>query len=160
MRAVLAAPGLASALSPRVSPVQDRGEDPVRKWPRSRATILARPSRPSLVPDFGVPRRSAEGSLINFETAPFPYHGTVPGSEQPFLNAGTEGHWGHVNFRGDVLGESQIFSDDRVLLHIPPGFDPKRPAVMVVFFHGHGAEFSPKMYTTASRCRRRLRPPE
>ena len=85
-------------------------------------------------------------SLINFETAPFPYHGTVPGSEQPFLNAGTEGHWGHVNIRGDVLWESQTFSDDRVLLHIPPGFDPKRPAVMVVFFHGHGADLTQDVY--------------
>jgi hypothetical protein len=78
-------------------------------------------------------------SLVDFESAPFPYHGTVPNSRQPFLNAGAEGHWGHVNFRGNVLWESQTFSDDRVLLHIPPGFDPKRPAVMVVFFHGHGA---------------------
>ena len=85
-------------------------------------------------------------SLINFETAPFPYHGTVPGSEQPFLNAGTEGRWGHVNIRGDVLWESQTFSDDRVLLHIPPGFDPKRPAVMVVFFHGHGADLTQDVY--------------
>jgi hypothetical protein len=75
-------------------------------------------------------------SLVDFETAPFPYHGSVPNSGQPFLNAGAEGHWGHINFRGDVLWESQTFSDDRVLLHIPPGFDPKRPAVMVVFFHG------------------------
>jgi len=81
-------------------------------------------------------------SLVDFETAPFPYHGTVPASGQPFLNAGTEGHWGHVNFRGNVLWESQTFSDDRVLLHIPPGFDPKRPAVMVVFFHGHGADLA------------------
>ena len=85
-------------------------------------------------------------SLVNFETAPFPYHGTVPDSGQPFLNAGTEGHLGHVNFRGNVLWESQTFSDDRVLLHIPPGFDPKRPAVMVVFFHGHGADLTQDVY--------------
>jgi hypothetical protein len=26
-----------------------------------------------------------------------------------------------------------------VLLHIPQGFDPNKPAVMVVFYHGHGA---------------------
>ena len=70
----------------------------------------------------------------------------MPDSGQPFLNAGTEGHWGHVNFRGDVLWESQTFSDDRVLLHIPPGFDPKRPAVMVVFFHGHGADLAQDVY--------------
>ena len=62
------------------------------------------------------------------------------------MNAGTEGHWGHVNFRGDVLWESQTFSDDRVLLHIPPCFDPKRPAVMVVFFHGHGANLAQDVY--------------
>ena len=80
--------------------------------------------------------------LEDFETAPFPYHGTVPASGRPFLNVGTEGHWGHVNFRGQVLWESDAFSDDRVLLHIPPGFDPKRPAVMVVFFHGHGANLA------------------
>ena len=80
--------------------------------------------------------------LEDFETAPFPYHGTVPASGRPFLNVGTEGHWGHVNFRGQVLWESDTFSDDRVLLHIPPGFDPKRPAVMVVFFHGHGANLA------------------
>ena len=85
-------------------------------------------------------------SLVNFETAPFPYHGAVPDSGQPFLNAGIDGHWGHVNFRGDVLWESQTFSDDRVLLHIPPNFDPKRPAVMVVFFHGHGANLAQDVY--------------
>jgi hypothetical protein len=84
----------------------------------------------------------AKTSLVDFETAPFPYRGNVPGSDRPFLNAGEEGHRGHVNFRGHVFWESETFSDDRVLLHIPPGFDPKRPAVMVVFFHGHGADLA------------------
>jgi len=31
-------------------------------------------------------------SLVHFETAPFPYHGTMPGSGRPFLNADTEGN--------------------------------------------------------------------
>ena len=84
----------------------------------------------------------AKTSLVDFETAPFPYHGNVPGSGRPFLDAGEEGHRGHVNFRGHVFWESETYSDDRVLLHIPPGFDPKRPAVMVVFFHGHGADLA------------------
>ncbi len=84
----------------------------------------------------------AKTSLVDFETAPFPYHGNMPGTDRPFLNAGEEGHRGHVNFRGHVYWESQTYSDDRVLLHIPPGFDPKRPAVMVVFFHGHGADLA------------------
>jgi hypothetical protein len=81
-------------------------------------------------------------NLVDFETAPFPYHGAMPVSGRPFLNAGDQARRGHVNFRGHVLWESQTFSDDRVLLHIPPGFDPRRPAVMVVFFHGHGANLA------------------
>jgi hypothetical protein len=81
-------------------------------------------------------------NLVDFETAPFPYHGMIPGLNRPFLNVGENGHLGHANFRGHVLWESETFSDDRVLLHIPPGFDPRRPAVMVVFFHGHGADLA------------------
>ena len=80
--------------------------------------------------------------MVDFETAPFPYHGAMPGSGRPFLNAGEAGHRGHATFRGRVLWEAETFSDDRVLLHIPPGFDPSRPAVMVVFFHGHGADLA------------------
>ena len=63
----------------------------------------------------------------------------VPGSNRPFLDAGQPDARGHVNFRGRMFLESKTFGDDRVLLHIPQGFDPNRPAVMVVFFHGHGA---------------------
>ena len=84
----------------------------------------------------------AKTSLVDFQTAPFPYHGRVPGSNRPFLNAGEPGHRGHVNFRGRVFWESETFSDNRVLLHVPPGFDPKRPAVIVVYFHGHGANLA------------------
>lgn len=47
-------------------------------------------------------------SFVDFETAPFPYHAIMPDSGRPFLNAGAEGHWGHVNFRGNILWE---FSD-------------------------------------------------
>ena len=97
--------------------------------------VVATPSRVSSA--FG-----AFTSLEDFETAPFPYHGMVPASGQRFLNFGTEGHRGHVNFRGQVLWESDTFSDDHVLLHIPPGFNPQRPAVMIVFFHGHGANLA------------------
>jgi hypothetical protein len=82
----------------------------------------------------------AKTSLVGFETAPFPYDGTVPGSNRPFLNTG-DGR-GHVSFRGRVYWQSPTYSDNRVLLHIPPGFDPQRPAVMVVFFHGHGANLA------------------
>jgi len=95
----------------------------------------------------------ARTSLVDFETAPFPYHGMLPGSDRPFFDAGRPDARGHVNFRGRVFLESKTFSDDRVLLHIPQGFDPNRPAVMVVFFHGHGA-------TLARDVRDRQRLPE
>jgi hypothetical protein len=85
------------------------------------------------------PTLEAKTSLVDFATAPFPYHGMVPGSNRRFLSSNEQGDGRHVNFRGRVFRESQTFNDDHVLLHIPAGFDPKRPAVMVVFFHGHGA---------------------
>jgi hypothetical protein len=93
------------------------------------------PVIPSRIP----PNVGALTKLMDFENAPFPYRGMMPASGRPFLNAGEQTNRGHVNFRGRVLWESKTFGDDRVLLHIPPGFNPRRPAVMVVFFHGHGA---------------------
>ena len=41
--------------------------------------------------------------------------------------------------RGGVYWEDITYSDRRALLHIPKGFDPARPAVMVVYFHGNQA---------------------
>jgi hypothetical protein len=85
------------------------------------------------------PTTEPKMELADFETAPFPYDGVVPGTDRPFLTAGSGANRAHVNFRGRVLWVSKTFSDDHVLLHIPSGFDPKKPAVMLVFFHGHGA---------------------
>jgi hypothetical protein len=101
------------------------------------------PAIPQAIPSHIRPNiGGAETALVDFETAPFPYRGAIPGTNRTFLNAGDTSHRGHATFRGRVLWESQTYSDDRVLLHIPPGFDPNRPAVMVVFFHGHGAELA------------------
>jgi hypothetical protein len=87
--------------------------------PGSRTTFD--PIVPRIPPD-GDPKTA----LIDFQTAPFPYDGGMPGSNRPFLDAGEAGHRG-------------TFGDPRVLLHIPPGFDANKPSVMIVFFHGHGA---------------------
>ena len=46
---------------------------------------------------------------------------------------------GHTSPRGGVYWEDQTYSDRRSLLYIPRGFDPRRPALMVVFFHGNEA---------------------
>jgi hypothetical protein len=99
--------------------------------------------RPRIPPEMLSPHLPSSGEikteLVAFDTAPFPYEGRVPGSDRPFLGTGESGHRGHANVRGRVLWESETFGDNHVLLHIPSGFDPGRPAVMVVFFHGHGA---------------------
>jgi len=94
------------------------------------------------VPSHVRPEIGEQTTLVDFETAPFPYRGTVGDSDRPFLNVGEAGQRGHSNFRGHVFWESETYSDDRVLLHIPPGFDPSLPGVIVVFFHGHGANLA------------------
>jgi hypothetical protein len=143
-------------------PPTDPNPEPVKETdraPAKTATVKLVPVRVAALesgpPQFAAPLAAIEAvaphapanamartTLVDFESAPFPYHGKTSDSDRSFLNAGEEGHRGHVNFRGRVLWESETFNDDHVLLHIPPGFDPNRPAVMVVFFHGHGANLA------------------
>ena len=70
---------------------------------------------------------------------PFPYRGEVPDKNRPFLDVADGERRGHSTVRGGTYWEDQTYSDQRVLLHIPKGFDPRRPALMVVFFHGNEA---------------------
>ncbi|WP_205820995.1 hypothetical protein [Methylobacterium nonmethylotrophicum] len=106
-------------------------------------------AEPVLPPDRPEPRRapapqealSARTALVAFDAAPFPYDGLVPGRGR-FLDVAEDGRRGHRTARGGVLWEEQTFGDNRVLLHVPPGFDPGKPATLVVFFHGHGATLS------------------
>jgi hypothetical protein len=145
-----------STVSAQASSFFEPEPDRVRDKDRIKATTSEPPtrlaglempaprSRPALQPGIAriPPDGAARTALVDFKTAPFPYDGTMPGSNRPFLDAGQPGHRGHTNFRGRVLWESETFSDPRVLLHIPPGFDANRPGVMVVFFHGHGANLA------------------
>jgi hypothetical protein len=127
----------------------DWTKDTKSQQPLMRLAALENPApvaRPRTAIEPVIPRIPADGdaktALVDFQTAPFPYDGKMPGSNRPFLDAGQPGHRGHTNFRGRVLWESETFSDPRVLLSIPPGFDANRPSVMVVYFHGHGANLS------------------
>lgn len=97
----------------------------------------AAPMRPRPIPPPSAPSGQAVTELVPFEAAPFPYDGVVPG-KGPFLDAGSGARRGHRTWRG-VLWEDRTFGDNRVLVHIPAGFDPNRQAVIVVFYHGHGA---------------------
>jgi hypothetical protein len=64
----------------------------------------------------------AKTTLVEFENAPFPF------------DSGTDPR-GHRYLDPD----SARYSDPRVLLHIPKGFDIRRPGIIVIFFHGHRA---------------------
>ena len=100
--------------------------------------IASRPQAPLTSPR-NPTNRDAKTALVDFETAPFPYNGNMPNSEKRFLDRGEGANRGHTNFRGRVLKEAQVFNDRRALLHIPQNFDANKPGVIVVFFHGHGA---------------------
>src|SRR5690606_8821797 len=77
--------------------------------------------------------------LVEFEMSPFPYEGINPATGKPFINVDETGRRRRMPGRGTVLREDETFSDQRVLLHIPRVFDIRKPAIMIVFFHGHGA---------------------
>jgi hypothetical protein len=133
------APKVAERAKAPAKPVAKEAKLSPTRPPIRLASLEGAEPAPPVIPSRIPPNVGSLTNLVDFDTAPFPYHGMTPGSGRPFLNAGEDGHRGHTNFRGHSLWESQTFSDDRVLLHIPPGFDPRRPAVIVVFFHGHGA---------------------
>ncbi len=78
--------------------------------------------------------------VMEFESAPFPYDGKNPITGKPFFDVFFDGRFGKRGARGHVYWENESYTDSRVLLSIPKGFDIRKPAVMVVFFHGHGAK--------------------
>ena len=78
--------------------------------------------------------------LMDFESAPFPYDGKNPTTGKPFFNVFYDGRFGRRGARGQVYWENETYTDPRVMLHIPKGFDIRKPAVIVVYFHGHGAK--------------------
>jgi hypothetical protein len=87
-----------------------------------------------------------KAALAAFDAAPFPYDGMVPaddtdagGDDVPFLDVHQGGRRGHTSARGGVYWRDETYSDRRSLLYIPPGFDPRKKAVILVFFHGNQA---------------------
>src|SRR3954447_2702226 len=116
-----------------------------RKWlppPRIRpanAAASRAPPVPHPVWSRSPPLAHARTELVEFETAPFPYNGKVPGEGKSFLDIDDTGRRGHRSPQGHVYWEDLTFNDPRVLLHIPKGFDARRPSLMIIFFHGHRA---------------------
>jgi hypothetical protein len=83
--------------------------------------------------------QQAQTKLVSLESSAFPYFGNNPRTDQPFLNVSNGERRGHRGLRGRVLWQDETFKDNRVLVHMPKGFDVRKPGVIVVFFHGHGA---------------------
>jgi hypothetical protein len=73
------------------------------------------------------------------KSSAFPYFGTNPRSEEPFLNIAKGDRKGHRSYGGRVYWQDEAYNDNRVLVHVPETFDVRKPGVIVVFFHGNGA---------------------
>jgi hypothetical protein len=89
-----------------------------------------------------VPMPAAKTQLVPFDVTPFPYSGPVPDKNITFLDVVNGERRGHTSLRGGVYWEDLTYSDKRVLLSIPRGFDIRRPALIVVYFHGNLATLS------------------
>jgi hypothetical protein len=106
--------------------------------PPQRAASVVAPMVTNPSPN---PSQESLTKLVAFGTAPFPYDGLIPGG-RAFLDVKDGEQRGHRSYTGKILWENETFGDSRVLVHVPEGFDPAKPAVMVVFFHGFGATLS------------------
>lgn len=78
-------------------------------------------------------------TLVSLKSSAFPYLGTNPRTDQPFLNVSSGGRRGHRALGGRVYWQDETYNDNRVLIHVPKTFDIRKPGVIVVFFHGNGA---------------------
>ncbi|WP_024510640.1 alpha/beta hydrolase [Bradyrhizobium sp. ARR65] len=78
-------------------------------------------------------------TLVSMKSSAFPYYGSNPASDAPFLNVAKGDRRGHRSLSGQVYWEDETYNDSRVLVHIPENFNVRKPGVIVVFFHGNGA---------------------
>lgn len=86
------------------------------------------------------PLAAAITTFVPFDNAPFPYHGLIPDSGKKFIDKVDGNRRGHISARDNsVHWEDETYNDNRVLLYLPQGFDIRKPALIVVFFHGNRA---------------------
>jgi hypothetical protein len=90
-------------------------------------------------PASAAPAKQAKTEIVAFDASPFPWDGTPPGQDKPFYDVVQDGRRGHTSPRGGVYWEDATYSDRRVLLYIPRGFNPALPGLMIVYFHGNMA---------------------
>ena len=104
---------------------------PVKQAVKKAATT-AKPFGPQ-------PLKEGKTQLVAFNASAFPYRSVDPGTRKPFLDVKNGSKRGHTSLRGDVYWEEPTYSDRRSLLYLPAGFDPQRPVLIVLYFHGQGA---------------------
>jgi hypothetical protein len=107
--------------------------------PKTRSKTPRQQKISKVPPQIEIPV-GAKTSLAEFDTAPFPYDGTMPGTNSRFLNVTSGQRKGRRSSQGRVYWQDETYRERRVLLHIPREFDIARPGVIIVFFHGHGAK--------------------
>jgi hypothetical protein len=110
--------------------------------PQQPRAVRTEPVRvASLTPTLTLPRTEREEltTLVSMKSSAFPYFGTNPRSEEPFLNISKGDRKGHRSYGGRVYWHDETYNDSRVLVHVPETFDARKPGVIVVFFHGNGA---------------------
>ena len=83
--------------------------------------------------------REEQTTLVGLKSSAFPYLGNNPRTDEPFLNVTNGDRRGHRGLVGKVFWQDETYNDNRVLMHVPENFDVRKPAVIVVFFHGNGA---------------------
>jgi hypothetical protein len=85
------------------------------------------------------PARTDQTTLVGLKSSAFPYLGNNPRTDEPFLDISRGERRGHRSYNGHVYWQDETYNDNRVLMHVPEGFDIRKPGVIVVFFHGNGA---------------------
>lgn len=83
---------------------------------------------------WGAPERT---TLLKFQYAPFPYKESPHSHKPPFFDVNDKGRRGHTSARGGVYWEDATYSDNRVLISIPPHFKLAKKPLIVVYLHGN-----------------------
>jgi hypothetical protein len=109
------------------------------QFTQSKASLVPIPRPRPPIPEFAATTQ-AKTDILEFLSGPFPDDDAALGSSRGIFNIDEEGRRGRRMRRGQVYWENETYSDQRVLLHIPEGFSIQRPGIIIVFFHGHGAE--------------------
>jgi hypothetical protein len=130
---------VAACLLPRQGMAQQSAFAPVGQLQgNEQASVVPlprlRPAPPSPVVN------QAKTDILEFLSAPFPDDDMVTGSGRGLFNVDEDGQRGRRTSRGQIYWENETYNDQRVLLHIPADFNLQRPGLIIVFFHGHGAE--------------------